>query len=251
MTTNASLNIRFSVYAPNGARLGQLRDAVSWTVSRSHNGVPSLQFGYPTLGARSDLLENDCEIAVEWNDGSLWREDSDSRYFVLSTDRDENDPQQIVTYNCVGYSWMLSKATVVLSGIDINPDNNKRLFKQTSVGQIFDTLITEAKGRGNLTGLAIDFNGTTDSNGDPWLADSETISFDRGTDYLSILNNLADQGVIDWRMDGRTLRIFNPGGTLAVLRANRSRIVTTTTIDPRTYLNAATSTTVDYSGGGA
>lgn len=247
----ASLGIRFSVYAPNGARLGELRDPVSWVVSRSHNGIPSLSISYPRMGANADLLESPCEIAVEWNDGAFWTEDLDSRFISLSSDRDEVDQTQTVTHSFVGYGWMLSKATVVLGDIDINPDNNKRVFKQKSVGYILNQLVAEARARGNLTGLTMGAH-TTDSNGDPWLHDQVTISFDRGTDYLTILNSMAEQGLLDWRMQGRVLHIYNPGNAVAIPRVSRARIKNSTTIDPRTFLNQAASETVDFaSGGGA
>ncbi|MFI6485035.1 peptidoglycan-binding protein [Nonomuraea sp. NPDC050663] len=72
----------------------------------------------------------------------------------------------------------------------------------------------EAQGRGTLPGLAVDFTDSHDSSGQPWQAEL-TIGVEPGTDLLAMLINLADQGVCDWAMQGRTLRVWNEGTALS------------------------------------
>ncbi|WP_127933094.1 hypothetical protein [Nonomuraea polychroma] len=68
-------------------------------------------------------------------------------------------------------------------------------------------------GPGTLPGLAVDFTPTHDSAGQPWNK-LLTIGLDPGADLLTLLINLAEQGVLDWTMQGRVLRAFNEGTTL-------------------------------------
>lgn len=247
---NNTLGFRFAVYAPNGDLLGYLRDVSDISVSRSHNNLPSLRFSYPIMGYRSYLLTNPCEIAVEWNDNGIWREDYDSRFLVLTSEADQVDQSGLVTYTCPGYGYVLSKATVIKDPLSSNPDNQKRLFKDRSVGYIMQVLLNEAKARGNLPGLTFDFADTTDSAGDLWLVDDFTISYDRGQDYLSILTALSDSKRTDWHFDGRKLQLFNTNTELITPRANAKRIISSTTIDPGAFLLSTSSETVDYATGG-
>ncbi|MEU4330043.1 fibronectin type III domain-containing protein [Nonomuraea dietziae] len=47
-----------------------------------------------------------------------------------------------------------------------------------------------------------------------------TLALEPGIDLLTLLINLGEQGVCDWRMIGRTLHVYNEGGFLATDRAN-------------------------------
>src|SRR5690606_32047390 len=69
-------------------------------------------------------------------------------------------------------------------------------------------------GRGTLPGLEVDWTASVDSAGQPWTK-TLTISLEPGVDLLALLINLSEQGVIEWTMQGRTLRVFNPGTALA------------------------------------
>lgn len=247
----SDLRIRFALYAPNGARIAVLPDVATHSVSRIHNGLPSLTFEYPILSPTSADIQKGREIVVEWNDGALWREDSDSRFLIIKDERNQVDPTGMVTYTCPGYGYNLSKATVVVDPLSKNPNNQKRQFVQQSVGAILRQLVSEAKGRGNLPGLSVDFDSTTDSAGEAWRFDEISPAFDRGQDYLSIIQALADDGKLDWRMDGRVLHVYNPGNALEAPRANRAAVHDTTTIDPDAYLATVSSAQIDYAEGGA
>src|SRR5690606_17926597 len=67
-----------------------------------------------------------------------------------------------------------------------------------------------AQARGTCPGLDVDFSTTHDSAGQPWDK-TLTLELEPGVDLLTLLINLAEQGVLDWTMRGRTLRVVNEG----------------------------------------
>jgi hypothetical protein len=56
----------------------------------------------------------------------------------------------------------------------------------------------------------VDFSASADSAGQPWNT-LLTLELEVGQDLLAILINLSEQGVLDWAMQGRTLRVWNEG----------------------------------------
>lgn len=87
--------------------------------------------------------------------------------------------------------------------------DGKRPFLSAIPGAILQTFLAEGQARGALPALDWDFTPTHDSAGQPW-ARILTICYRPGLDGLTTLINLAEQGVCDFRMNGRTLQVFNP-----------------------------------------
>ncbi|MEQ4718366.1 hypothetical protein [Nonomuraea sp. B19D2] len=113
----------------------------------------------------------------------------------------------------------------MLPKVVLNPNGSmvdgKRPFNAVSPGAILATFIQEGKARGALAGLSYDFSTTHDSAGDPW-SKTLTLAIEPGKDLLAVLINLGEQGVINWRMQGRTLQAYNPDTVLGADKASGS-----------------------------
>lgn len=207
------LDLRLAAYAPNGVRLGVLPTPLSVEVGVPLDDVASLRLSYPADAPAAELLATPVEVAVETHNPATgtWIEVDGGRFLRIRRASDITDPTGTRTYELPGYVWMLRKARLFPSPHDNT--EGKRPFAAATPGTILATLINEAQARGVLPGLARDFTPTQDSAGAAW-ATVLTISYEPGIDVLTVLDNLADQGVVDWTTQGRTLRVFNADTTL-------------------------------------
>ncbi len=203
--------MRLVAYEPNGPKLGLLPYPLSFESGHPLNDVSSLNFSY-TLHARgAEWLSQPCEVAVEVSDGQSWWEPEGGRFLRLKRGVDLTDRTATVKYTCPGYAWMARKAVLYPNASMVD---GKRPFNAVSPGAILRTVLNEAHSRGAVPGLAATFTASLDSAGQPW-AHTMTLAVDPGTDLLTLLLNLSDQGVIDWCMNGRTLEVYNPETALA------------------------------------
>ncbi|GAA0403138.1 hypothetical protein GCM10009530_63910 [Microbispora corallina] len=200
-----AFDIRLIAYAPNGARLGQLPYPLSAETGAPLNDLPSIRLDYSAEAAGIEWLDSPCEIAVEWSDGGDWTEGPDSRFLRIKRRGDQADKTGARSYDLPGWAWQLAKLILYPNDALVE---GKRQFSAATVGAILLTLINEGQARGTLPGLAVDFTTTHDSAGQAWTA-ALTIGLDPGTDLRTLLLNLSQQGVVDWQMQGRTLRAFN------------------------------------------
>jgi hypothetical protein len=203
-----SFDVRLVAYAPNGDRLGILPSPLSVDLGVPLDDVPSLRLSYALGAPASAVLAAPVEVAVETYapDTGRWAEVDGGRFLRIKRSGDVTDPTGAQAFELPAYSWMLRKARLFPSAHDNN--EGKRPFLSATAGTILSTLITEAKTRGSLPGLAVDFTPTADSAGAAW-SKVLTIYYEPGIDILAVLDNLAEQGVVDWTMTGRTLRVFN------------------------------------------
>ncbi|MEU1883438.1 fibronectin type III domain-containing protein [Streptosporangium sp. NPDC020072] len=171
------------------------------------NDVPALRLAYSSAALGAQLLASPCEVAVEWSsDGVTWTEAPDGRFLRIKRRTDGVDQAGVQRYELPGYSWMLRKL-ILFPGTAPLVDG-KRAFLSATPGAILRTFVTEGQDRGALPLLTIDFDADVDSAGDAWEK-ILTIHYEPGLDLLTTLINLAEQGVCDFRMEGRTLRVFN------------------------------------------
>lgn len=203
--------LRLVAHAPNGARLGTLPHHLGFEAGLPLNDVPSLKATYPAAGAGADWLTDPVEIAVEVSvGGSPWLEPPDARFLRIRRGSNATDATGARTYDCPGYAWMLRK--LILHPGPVMTDG-KRPFSAVSAGAILRTFTDEGQARGALPGLTVAFTTTHDSAGQPWTK-TLTLQIEPGTDLLTLLLNLSEQGVCDWTMAGRTLRVYNEGTVL-------------------------------------
>lgn len=221
-TTTVRPTARLRVYLPNGTDQGPLPTPESVSVAYPLNDVGGLTFDYSVLAPRADLLGQPCELAIEVSpdSGRTWVEPPDSRYVYLTDGRDPLSMADKFAVEAKSYVWRLTKAKVWPSagGTSLLNNDGKRAFLSVSVGRLLKTLLSEAQTRGGLVGVQHDsFSLATDSAGQPWNT-TLTIYYEPGLDYLAILMDLADQGFCDFRMQGRSLYVFNADTRMATDR---------------------------------
>ncbi|MBP2704391.1 fibronectin type III domain-containing protein [Microbispora sp. RL4-1S] len=203
-------DIRLVAYAANGTRLGQLPYPLTAETGAPLNDVPWLRVGYSAEAAGIEWLDTPCEIAVEWSAGGDWAEAANARFLRIKRRGDQTDKTGARSYDLPGWAWQLKKMVLYPGDALVE---GKRQFSAATVGAILLTHINEGQERGTLPGLDVDFTTTHDSSGNAWTA-ALTLGLDPGTDLLATLLNLSQQGVVDWQMQGRTLRCFNGDTTL-------------------------------------
>ncbi|WP_158852837.1 hypothetical protein [Saccharothrix deserti] len=209
-----SFDVRLVAHAPNGDRLGILPTPLSVEVGVPLDDVASLRLSYALGAPGAELLAAPVEVAVETYDpdAGTWSEIDGGRFLRIKRSGNLTDPTGARAFELPAYSWLLRKARLWPSAHD-NAEG-KRPFLSATAGTILATLLVEARGRGALPGVTIDFTPAADSARQPW-AKVLTIFYEPGIDVLAVLDNLAEQGVVDWTMYGRTLRVFNADATLA------------------------------------
>jgi hypothetical protein len=207
-------DVRLVAYAPDGARLGLLPTPLSVDLAVPLDDIGSLRLSYALGAPGAAMLAAPVEVAVETYDPdtATWSEILDGRFLRIKRSGNVTDPTGVRAFELPAYAWMLRKARLYPSAHD-NAEG-KRPFPSATAGTILATLITEAKARGVLPGLVLGFTPSTDSAGQPW-AKVLTIAYEPGIDVLAVLDNLAEQGVVDWTMSGRTLHVVNADTTLA------------------------------------
>ncbi|MCF6467410.1 hypothetical protein FAF44_03135 [Nonomuraea sp. MG754425] len=203
--------LRLVAHAPNGSRLGTLPHHLGFEAGLPLNDVPSLKVTYPAAGIGSAWLEQPVELAVEVSvGGGPWLEPPDARFLRIKRGSNATDATGARTYECPGYAWMLRKLVLYAGPVMAE---GKRPFSAVTPGAILRTLIDEGQARGTLPGIAVAFTTTHDSAGHAWDK-TLTLQIEPGADLLTLLLNLAEQGVLDWTMSGRTLRVYNEGTVL-------------------------------------
>lgn len=97
-----------------------------------------------------------------------------------------------------------------------NDKSFDREFPNATAGLIMKTLIDEAKARGDrLPGMTYSFTSTHDSAGNAWAVTfEEPLVIKAGQSAFGVLQDLTDQGLCDWEMVGRDLRIYNVDTTM-------------------------------------
>ncbi|WP_440100015.1 hypothetical protein [Streptosporangium sp. H16] len=172
--------------------------------------VSSLKLSYSAHALGAGLLAQPCEVAVEYSTGGAWVEPPDGRFLRIRRNTDHTDRTGISSYNCPGWSWQLRKVVLYPHAEMVE---GKRQFSGVSAGAILRTFIDEGQVRGAVPGLSVDFDDETDSAGQPWDK-VLTLALEPGVPLLTMLLNLADQGILNWRMLGRVLQVFTEGTEL-------------------------------------
>lgn len=198
---------RLIAYTPNGASLGPLPTPDDVNVGYPLNDVGALTFAYAPGAPRVDLLGQPLELAVEvsWDKGATWQEPKSSRFLYLRDGRDPIRTGDSWAVECAAYVIRLQKALVGFTGLNAE---GVRAFTSATPGAILATLWDEAVARGALVGMSRSWSATQDSAGTPWPAGSLNVSYEPGKDLLSILQEFVDQGLVDYRTDGRTVEMF-------------------------------------------
>lgn len=228
------MQTRLVSYAIYGARGNVLPDFLQSTVTTPLGELPTGEIHYPVNGVAAAGLKSESEVAFEYWDGSAWVEPPNARFIPMGGDFDRLEEVPTQKFKLLGFGWLLRQAKVwEAGGLPIDADG-KVQFLSATPGNIMNTLITKAKARGWGSGVSVDFTATQDSSGAAWPS-VITLAYDLEISLEAVLNNLYQQGMVDYRWEGRTLRMFKPGTTMARERASRIPVNDGVTAAPETW----------------
>ena len=210
-----TLHARLVAYLPNGGRLGNLPAPLSWDASIVNNDLGALKVTYSRRAVGGGILERGLEqgleIGLEVSDGGAWNEPYNCRFLLIGRSRNAEDVSDTVTLTCQSMGWLANKilnndtAHLIADG----DNKGKRAFLSKNPGTIIRTILDENKARkGAGLVLAPGFDTGKDAAGAKWKS-VYTLYYSLGTSLNSMLSSMVGGGAIDWRTDGRTLRIWN------------------------------------------
>jgi hypothetical protein len=197
--------------------LGHLPEPISWSASFPWNSIGALTVKYSLKASRGTLLDRSlsegAEIAVEVAEvgSDFWTEPPNGRFIVTKNSQDDSlDASDLVTYTCPAYGALLSKARNIRLDALITDGDNKgsRPFLSATAGNIVKTLLTENAARGGVPIGTSSFGPSNDSAGAAW-ANVITLYYSFGTQLSDVVQNLSDQGMLDYRFEKRELKIVN------------------------------------------
>ncbi|MFR3197285.1 MAG: hypothetical protein ACLTRJ_09320 [Bifidobacterium longum] len=214
-----TLHARLVAYLPNGGRLGNLPAPLSWDASIVNNDLGALKVVYSRRTVGGGILkrglEQGLEIGLEVSDGGAWSEPYNCRYLLIGRSRNAEDVSDTVTLTCQSMGWLANKilnndtAHLIADG----DNKGKRAFLSKNPGTIIRTILDENKARkGAGLVLSPGFDTGKDAANDNWKS-VYTLYYSLGTSLNSMLSSMVGGGAIDWRTEGRTLRIWNADST--------------------------------------
>lgn len=214
-----TLHARLVAYLPNGGKLGNLPAPLSWDASIVNNDLGALKVTYSRRAIGGGILkrglEQGLEIGLEVSDGGTWSEPYNCRYLLIGRSRNAEDVSDTVTLTCQSMGWLANKilnndtAHLIADG----DNKGKRAFLSKNPGTIIRTILDENKARkGAGLVLAPGFDTGKDAAGANWKS-VYTLYYSLGTSLNSMLSSMVGGGAIDWRTEGRTLRIWNADST--------------------------------------
>ena len=205
-TDHPPLRWRIRVYEPDGVLRGQLPVPLSWQAAFPFSDLSSMTLDYLNKAPGIAILDAPCEVVLELSaEGGTYTEYPNSRFINIRQTQDLIQADVTTKLTMPSYGWMLRKVRNI-NEPTFNDEGNRH-FADVSVGSIVNTFINEAHTRGNIPFLVTDFSATQDSNGVNWN-NPLTLDIAAGQDLYTFLTAMSEQGMCDWRMNGRTLQMY-------------------------------------------
>jgi len=208
-------DVRLRAYEPDGDALGFLPEPSKLDVSFVNNDAGALTLDYSDLAEGGALLERGLEqgleVGVEVTGRDGWVEPRGGRFVLIARNSDQADKTSTRKLTLPSYGWLLTKARNLDTEHLLPEDSDqagKRPFYSASAGVILGTLLEENAARGGVP-VGRTWSSTTDSAGAAWAL-LATLYYELGIELSTVLDNLAAQGMVDWRTLGRDLALYNP-----------------------------------------
>lgn len=210
------MDFRFTAHDPQtGAFLHRLPRPEKVQIGDTFGTRGTLDLTYSAKALNAKPMPTFVEIRQEvtFDQGMTWAQIGPN-YLRLSGSHEDTDQAGMRTVKFVSREWLLGKARVGYG--DLPLIDGKRPFYQSSPGAIIRTLLLEAKDRGAAQGIEIGgFTAGKDSAGHSW-GKVATIYYQPGLPILNVLENLVEQGLCDYRLEGNVLRLYEPETTMGV-----------------------------------
>ena len=229
-TPHLGADIRLRVYEPDGKTTrGIISNALEIEVYDRAGQTPTLTVKVTNhVPSTRYLLDGPCIVAVEtmvkYKDDPghfAYDELRNMRFVVLDVSHDRSlagDPTGTYTVKGVGMFNLFEGSRVLL---DPNPEApveddkktsakaEKRVFAETTPGEIVWTLFNEAKERGELLPVKLGFNRDTDTFGNPWPVVSREYS--PSTSLRTVISNMLESGLAEFWMHRGVLYMAKVG----------------------------------------
>ncbi len=199
-------DVRLRVFSDSAVR-GRVLKTTRITITDNDSATPRVSFSVSRRVA--GYLSNPFLVGVEVSYGGAWVTPRNNLFICTEESGDDSDDSETVSFSGAGFvPWLMQYMYVQgpLSLVD-------RTWPNATPGTIIKTLLTEAKVWGWGPSVSFDFTETHDSNGSAWTAAERTsITWRVGSTAMSdVLAALSDQGIIEWWVEGTTLRVFRAG----------------------------------------
>lgn len=202
------MQVRLIAYTADGPKRGLLPSATDINAAMPFNEIGSLTFTYPKVAPGVEHLSGYFEVAVELWNGSTWAEPRNARYAYRGRNDDLTEYAGEYRFSLQGYGTRLKKG--IAWGQDSLNEDGKFVFSDASAGQVLKTLLDRNKALGWGPQFAYGFSSAVDSAGAAWTVSLPTYQVEPTMDLFTVILNLAQQGLIDWWMEGRTLIVRKP-----------------------------------------
>lgn len=201
------MGIELRLLGTEGEQAQALPDVESLTLSPVLCDAGTIEFQYPVAGINASHIigRDEFELAV-FLDG-IRRPELDA--IVKDVDGDDIEEDGVWKFTGFFNNGRMDEAiTYPANWPNVDPENPNLIFTSATAGTIVGTLMQQAKSRGTL--LDIDyssFSTTHDSNGVEWTL-TISLEFVPQVSYLDVLKNLFEQGLCEWQMVGKSLRLY-------------------------------------------
>ncbi len=189
---------------------GLLPDFEKMSLGVIFSDVGSLTFDYALDGVNAALITDQREIAVYDHLGEV----PDGRFVVEGSngERWSADGNTLYrSFTCRSWWKVLEDGLIYGTNWPTIKTETKRSFATVTPGALLKTVIDKAQAVGDMTGLTYTFTNTVDSAGVAW-AGTVTMDIDTLTTILNLITSMVENGLIEVRMVGRELRVYNPNG---------------------------------------
>jgi hypothetical protein len=187
-----------------------LPDYSSLDLSPVYCDAGTVKFTYPEKGVNFSLLQDDLEIAITMNGVEIL----EMRSLIEAVKGNNADDAE------QGALWEFTARTAVgkLQDAIVYPSNwvpgqvlkkpKAVTYTNHSAGHIIGDLFNRAQARGAMSAYSWTFNAVHDSGGNSWSYNLE-VTIDIGKDYLDVLKEFNANGWIEFRVEGRVIKIWD------------------------------------------